>query len=157
MRGPMFPNLARFRDGSIVLFTQAVKEGGPLAAIRSEDDGDTWRPNTAGVDGLGLNTFQPASGPAVSIHYETKPVQGSDGWRTTRRWESDDGWRTLRGPLEDGTLWLPPDQFKSEEKQWFHGNTVELPDGLLLAAMQGTHQPWGFRTFLAESAERGKT
>ena len=157
MRGPMFPNLARFRDRSIVLFAQAVKEGGPLAAIRSEDDGDTWRPNTAGVDGLGLNTFQPASGPAVSIHYETKPVPGSNGLRTTRRWESDDGWLTLRGPLEDGTLYLPPDQFKADEKQWFHGNTVELPDGRLLAAMQGTHKPWVFRTFLAESVDSGKT
>jgi len=133
MRGPMFPNLARFRDGSIILFAQAVEEGGPLAAIRSEDNGATWRGHPAGVDGLGLNTFQPTAGPALSIHYDTKSVEGSDGLRTTKRWESDDGWHTLRGPLEDGTLALPPDQFKTEEKQWFHGNTLELPDGRLLA------------------------
>ena len=156
MRGPMFPNLARFRDGSIVLFAQAAEEGGPLTAIRSLDGGNTWSPHTAGVDGLGLNTFHPSSGPAVSIHYDTTPVPGSDGMRSTRRWESDDGWCTLRGPLEDGTLWLPRDQFKTEEKQWFHGNTLELPDGRLLAAMQGTHEPWVFRTFLAESTDRGK-
>ena len=157
MRGPMFPNLARFRDDSIILFAQAVKEGGPLAAIRSEDDGFTWRKHSAGVDGMGLNTFQPGVGSAFSIHYETKPIAGSDGLRSTRRWESDDGWRSLRGPLEDGTLWLPPEQFKPEEKQWFHGNTIELPNGRLLAAMQGTHQPWVFRAFLAESEDHGKT
>jgi len=157
MRGPMFPNLARFRDGSLILFAQAVEEGGPLAAIRSEDNGVTWRGHPAGVDGLGLNTFQPSHGPAVSIHYDTRPVEGSPGLRTTRRWESDDGWHSLRGPLEDGTLALPPDQFKTEEKHWFHGNTLELPDGRLLAALQGTHQPWVFRTFLAESSDRGKT
>ncbi len=157
MRGPMFPNLARFRDGSIILLAQAVKEGGPLTAVRSEDGGATWRGLAAGVDGLGLNTFQPSAGAAISIHYETKPIAGSDGLRSTRRWESDDGWRTLRGPLGDGTLWLPPDQFKPDEKQWFHGNTLELPDGRLLAAMQGTHQPSVFRTFLSESADHGKT
>lgn len=157
MRGPMFPNLARFGDGSILLLAQAVKEGGPLTAIRSEDNGESWRAHPAGMDGMGLNTFQPGSGPAISIHYDTKPVPGSDGLRSTRRWESDDGWLTLRGPLEDGTLWLPPDQFKPGEKQWFHGNTIELPDGRLLAAMQGTHEPWVFRTFLAESSDLGKT
>ena len=157
MRGPMFPNLARFGDGSIILFAQAVEEGGPLTAIRSEDSGWSWRPHTAGVDGMGLNTFHPSSGCAVSVHYETKPIPGSAGLRSTRRWESDDAWHTLHGPLEDGTLWLPEDQFKAEEKQWFHGNIIELPDGRLLAAMQGTHEPWVFRTFLTESLDRGKT
>jgi len=157
MRGPMFPTLARFRDGSIILFAQAVEEGGPLAAIRSEDNGWSWRAHTAGVDGLGLNTFHPNSGAAVSIHYDTTPVEGSAGLRSTRRWESDDAWHTLRGPLEDGTLWLPPDQFKPDEKQWFHGNTIELPEGRLLAAMQGTRQPWVFRTFLSQSLDGGKT
>lgn len=156
MRGPMFPNLACFRDASILVFAQAVEEGGPLTAIRSENRGHTWRTHPAGVDGLGLNTFQPGAGPAVSIHYDTKPMPGEEGLRTTRRWESDDGWHTLRGPLEDGTLRLPPDQFKQEEKHWFHGNTIELPDGRLLAAMQGTHEPWVFRTFLSESSDNGK-
>ena len=108
------------------------------------------------MDGLGLNTFQPTAGPALSIHYDTKSVEGSDGLRTTKRWESDDGWHTLRGPLEDGTLALPPDQFKTEEKQWFHGNTLELPDGRLLAALQGTHQPWVFRTFWPNLPTGGK-
>ncbi|MBN2308993.1 MAG: exo-alpha-sialidase [Candidatus Hydrogenedentes bacterium] len=157
MRGPMFPGLARFADGSIMVFAQAVEEGGPLTAIRSEDGGDSWKACDAGVDGLGLNTLQLNGGPALSTHYDTKPIDGEPGWRSTRRWESGDSWRTLHGPLEDGRLFLPPEEFDAGEWQWFHGNTLEMPDGHLLAAMQGIYAPSRFRTFIAKSTDRGRT
>ena len=157
MRGPMFPGLARFADGSIVLYAQAEKEGGPLTAIRSEDLGDTWKPHDVGIDGLGLNTLQLTNGTAISTHYDTRPLEGQPGWRSTKRWESDDNWQTVRGPIEDGRLYLPPDQFDPAMKQWFHGNTIEMPNGNLLAAMQGAYQPRRFRTFISRSMDGGKT
>ena len=157
MRGPMFPVLARFADGYIMLAAQAEKEGGPLTAIRSEDSGNTWKPYNEGIDGLGLNTMQVKNGPAISLHYDTKPIDGRPGRRSTRRWESDDSWKTVSGPLEDGTLFLPPQEFAEDMSQWFHGNVIEMPNGELLAAMQGREGPRRFRTFMSESADRGKT
>lgn len=157
MRGPMFPGLARFGDGSIMLYAQAEKEGGPLTAIRSRDSGETWRSCDVAIDGMGLNTLQLKDGPVLSTHYDTKPIDGEPGWRATKRWESQDNWNTVQGPIEDGRLYLPPDAFDPAMKQWFHGNTVEMPNGDLLAAMQGTYDPNRFRTFISKSIDRGKT
>jgi len=157
MRGPMFPVLARLGGDTIVLSAQAVEEGGPLAAIRSDDLGNTWRATGTVLDGMGLNTLQLRSGKAISHHYDTKPIPGKPGWRRTRRWESSDNWKTVQGPLEDGILRLPPDQFNEDRPQWFHGNTLELPNGDLLAAMQDFYSPERFRTFVSKSTDHGKT
>lgn len=157
MRGPMFPTMARVAPETIVLFAQAVEEGGPLTAIRSESIGDTWRPADPAVTGMGLNTFRLSTGKVVSIHYETTAVPGTPGLRTTKRWESTDAWKTAMGPLEDGTLRLPPGEFDDGRPQWFHGNTIELPDGRLIAAMQDFRTPSEFRTFVSQSDDGGVT
>lgn len=157
MRGPMFPVLARLGGNTIVLSAQAVEEGGPLAAIRSEDLGNTWRTMDTVLDGMGLNTIQLRSSKTLSHHYDTKAIPGKPGWRSTKRWESLDNWKTVQGPLEDGVLRLPAGEFNQDRPQWFHGNTLEMPNGELVAAMQDFYSPSRFRSFVAKSADQGKT
>ena len=157
MRGPMFPVLSRLGGNTVMLSAQAVEEGGPLTAIRSEDLGNTWRVAKNVVEGMGLNTLQLKSGRTISHHYDTKTLTAKPGMRSTTRWESGDNWKTVQGPLKDGLLRLPPDEFNPERPQWFHGNTLELPNGELLAAMQDFYLPTRFRTFVAKSADQGKT
>ncbi|MBX7256494.1 MAG: glycoside hydrolase [Candidatus Hydrogenedentes bacterium] len=155
MRGPMFPTMARLGGDTVVLHAQAVEEGGPLAAVRSEDLGATWRGVRVDIAGMALNTFRLANGRCVSIHYETQAIDGKPGWRSTKRWESTDNWSTVRGPLEDGRLFLPADRFKPDRPKWFHGNTVQLPNGDLVAAMQDFRTPSEFSTFVALSKDEG--
>ncbi len=157
MQGPMFPILARLGGDTVVLAAQAVEEGGPLAAIRSEDLGHTWRTVPQEVNGMGLNTIRLRNGLCLSTHYETAAVEGKPGLRTTKRWESDDNWKTVRGPLTDGTLQLPAGEFAADRPKWFHGNTLELADGRLIAALQDFYTPKSFRTFIASSEDRGTT
>lgn len=157
MRGPMFPILARLGGETVVLIAQAAEEGGPLTAIRSEDLGNTWCPVPPEVTGMGLNTLRLKDGLCLSTHYETAAVEGKPGLRTTKRWESDDNWKTVRGPLTDGTLRLPEGEFTPDRPKWFHGNTLELADGRLIAALQDFYTPTQFRTFIAASSDRGKT
>ncbi|MFA6243569.1 MAG: sialidase family protein [Candidatus Hydrogenedentales bacterium] len=157
MRGPMFPTLARLGGDTVMLHAHAVEEGGPLAAIRSEDLGATWKKADAAITGMALNTFRLASGKCVSIHYETQPIEGKPGWRATKRWESTDNWKTVQGPLADGLLYVPPDTHKADRPKWFHGNTVEFPNGDLLAAMQDFRTPSEFSTFVSISKDKGLT
>src|SRR6476661_3930951 len=44
LRGPMFPWGMLFDDGSIMVISSSVEEGGPPAYVRSSDRGETWRP-----------------------------------------------------------------------------------------------------------------
>ncbi|NLX05029.1 MAG: exo-alpha-sialidase [Phycisphaerae bacterium] len=162
LRGSMFPSLACFTDGSVVLGAASDEEHSPRVSIRSENGGQTWRP----IGGLrpdfsDHNIIELGDGFCTSIWYETKPLADRPGWYATRRWESDDQWRTVRGPLDDGTLWLPPDDFDPSKAQWFHGNTVEMPSGELIAVMQGVEKHgqgiYPFHVYLSRSEDRGRT
>lgn len=158
MRGPMFPSMLRVGAGSIVLAAASSEEHSEARSIRSDDLGETWRPVAVGLPTLARpSAIQLADGRALATAYLTEPIDGEPGWYRTRRWESDDDWRTLRGPHTDGRLYLPPDRFDPARVQWFHGNTIEMPDGELLAAMQGRDAGNDFRTYLAASDDRGVT
>lgn len=162
MRGPMFPSLARVGPDSLIVTAHRAEEGGPVTSIRSDDLGATWRPFTPGVPrGAGMNTLLLSDGRVVALMYDTAPLPDRPGLRSTLRWESDDQWRTIRGPLADGTLFLPPDEFKAANHQWFHGNTIEMPDGSLLAVMQGIDKHgsgiYPFHVFASQSTDGGKT
>ena len=108
-----------------------------------------------------MNTVRLRNGRVFSLMYDTKPIADKPGYRSTTRWESDDEWKTLRGPLTDGDVYLPPDEFNAANIQWFHGNTIEMPDGVLLAAMQGIDKEgsgiYPFHTFVSRSEDGGKT
>ncbi|MBN2292964.1 MAG: exo-alpha-sialidase [Pirellulales bacterium] len=162
MRGPMFPLLARVSDMSIMITAARAEEQGQVRSIRSDDLGRTWRSYEPRVArGAALNTIRLADGRVLSIYYDTKPIAERPGYRSTTRWLSEDGWKTMQGPLTDGTVYLPPDEFKIANSQWFHGNTIQLPGGELLSAMQGVDKDgsgiYPFHTFVARSADNGKT
>ena len=120
MRGPMFPVLARLGGDTIVLSAQAVEEGGPLAAIRSDDLGKTWRATGTVLDGMGLNTHQLRSGKAISHHYDTKPP-GATRWRRTGV-GSLRQWKTVQGPSRRHPP-APPDS-STRTAPMVHGNTL---------------------------------
>lgn len=162
MRGPMFPNLAQVGPRAILLTAHRAEEGGSVVSIRSDDLGETWRPYEPGIArGAGMNTLRLRDGRVLSLMYDTKPIDGKPGYRSTTRWESLDQWKTVRGPLGDGTLYLPTDEFKPANHQWFHGNTIEMPDGGLLAVMQGIDKEgsgiYPFHVFMSRSTDGGKT
>lgn len=176
MRGPMFPTLARYPDGSVILTGPAAAEGGPCTAIRSADSGATWRPylpaftdgpprdfqHCASEAALGANTNTIClrAGRALGHSIYTQPRPDKPGEYATTRWESDDNWKTVRGPLI-GTLSLPVSRFDATQPQRFDGNMVELDHGEVLAAMVGLHKTRAgvaaFRSFLARSTDRGAT
>ena len=162
MRGPMFPSLADLGDGILMITAQKAEEGGDVVSIRSEDGGNTWRPYEPGIPrGAGMNTLRLKDGRILSLMYDTKPLAGKPGYYSTTRWESDDQWKTVRGPMTDGTLFLPPEDFDPAKVQWFHGNTIQLPGGELLSAMQGLEKGaegfYPFHTFVSQSTDGGKT
>src|SRR5829696_2122482 len=102
MRGPMFPTLARFPDGSLVITASAGEEHGPTTSIRSTDRGDTWKPFRSDLtERAGCNTIEMRDGTTVALSVYTKPIADEPGWYRTTRWESDDRGLTVRGPLED--------------------------------------------------------
>ena len=156
MRGPMFPSIARFADGSLMIGAASVEEHSPIISIRSEDGGDRWRPYTPSLPtGAAHTVWQLHNGPALALSVYTQPLAGEAGWYATTRWESDDNWRTVRGPLSDGRLYLPPDRFDATKNQWFHGNVIEMPNGDLLSALQEFHVASGSRVYLCRSTDRG--
>jgi hypothetical protein len=162
MRGPMFPRLTRVGENSLIANGDRAEEGGDVRSIRSDDLGQTWRPYEPGIfRGARMNTIRLADGRILSIMYDTKAIAKKPGYRSTTRWLSDDEWKTVRGPLTDGTVYLPPEEFKISNVQWFHGNTIQLPDGSLLSAMQGVDMEgsgiYPFHTFVARSTDEGKT
>ncbi|MCX7428663.1 MAG: sialidase family protein [Planctomycetia bacterium] len=162
MRGPMFPGLARVGEKSLLITAARAEEGGSVVSIRSDNLGETWRPYEPGIPrGAGMNTVRLRNGRVFSLMYDTKPIADKPGFRSTTRWESDDEWKTLRGPFTDGDVHLPPDKFNTANIQWFHGNTIEMPDGALLAAMQGIDKEgsgiYPFHTFVSRSEDGGKT
>ena len=162
MRGPMFPSLADLGDGILMITAQKAEEGGDVVSIRSEDGGNTWRPYEPGIPrGAGMNTLRLKDGRILSLMYDTRPLAGKPGYYSTTRWESDDQWKTVRGPMTDGTLFLPPGDFDPAKVQWFHGNTIQLPGGGLLSAMQGLEKGaegfYPFHTFVSRSNDGGKT
>lgn len=162
MRGPMFPSLADMGDGILMITAHRDEEGGEVLSIRSEDGGNTWRPYEPGIPrGAGMNTLRLQEGRILSLMYDTRPLPDKPGYYSTTRWESDDQWKTVRGPLTDGTLFLPPEDFDPAKVQWFHGNTIQLPGGELLSAMQGLEKGsqgfYPFHTFVSRSADGGKT
>ncbi|MBI2437447.1 MAG: exo-alpha-sialidase [Lentisphaerae bacterium] len=170
MRGPMFPVLCGFSDGSIILWAQIAEEGGATAAIRSGNLGRTWRPFQSGLycterwadHGVGPNTIELDCGLTITVSIFTKPITDQPGWYRVARWESPDCGKTVRGPLET-RLFLPCDLFNPSQTHYFHGNIIEMPDGLLLAAMQGSERPISeslgmpWRSFLSRSTDRGQT
>ena len=162
MRGPMFPQVAKVGKNSIMVTACRAEEGGLVRSVRSDDLGQTWRPYEPGIArGAGMNTIRLANGRIVSIMYDTKAIAKKPGYRSTTRWLSDDDWRTVRGPITDGTVYLPPEEFNTANLQWFHGNTLQLPDGSLLSAMQGIDKDGSgihpFHTFVTRSTDEGKT
>ena len=162
MRGPMFPGVVKVGPRSLIIAAAAAEEHSDTVSIRSDDLGQTWRPYKPGfASGSALNVLGLNDGRIVSLFYDTKPIAGRDGYFSTRRWESDDQWKTVRGPLTDGALFLPPADFDPARRQWFHGNVIQLPDGELLAAMQGVEKSgrgiYPFHTFLSRSADGGKS
>lgn len=160
MRGPMFPNLTRVGENSVLVTASAAEEHGPVRSVRSDDLGQTWRPYESPIP-VGSGAVRLADGRVLAIFYDTRPIAKKPGYRSTTRWFSDDEWKTVRGPLTDGTLYLPPEEFKIANKQWFHGNTIELPDGVLLSASQGIDKEGSgihpFHTFVVRSTDQGKT
>jgi hypothetical protein len=161
-RGPMFPTpLIRLANGTLILTMASGQEHAPRAYLISADLGETWRPleRAAGIES-GPSAIQLADGTLLLFGYDTTPIAEEPGWRRTTRWESQDNGRTFTGPLTDGRLYLPPDRFVASQQQWFHGNLLQLPDGTLLAAMQGAvpaAPALQFRTYLAQSSDQGKT
>lgn len=165
MRGPMFPSVIHFDDNSVIISAAAAKEGGETTSIRSEDNGATWKrfqsPLTEGRMANGhqqgaCSKLQLSNGRSLALCYNTQPLDGEPGYYATTRWESDDRGKTASAPLADGRLYLPADQFDPKAVQWFHGNVIELPDGTLIAAMQGRESPKGpFRVFCSKSDDAG--
>lgn len=161
MRGPMFPRLSSFSDGSVILTADAVEEGGKTTSIRSTDRGQTWRPfESALTHAAGFNTVELDGGRALAMAYDTKAIADRPGFFHTTRYESTDLGKTAAAPVTDGTLELPAKDFGPDRPQWFHGNIIRWGDKTLLAAMQGRENgppPSPFRTFLSRSEDGGKT
>jgi hypothetical protein len=171
MRGQMFPwPMIRFFDGSVLMSAQVVEGKGPMHAVRSEDKGATWRPLASSITwdetepGRAYATpgiVETRSGKTISLSLFTTPIAGRPGYYATTRWESCDQGRTISGPLTDGTLYLPPDQFDPACYQWFHGNMIQASSGELLAAMQGVEAggttTYPFRVFIARSEDEGRS
>ncbi len=160
MRGPMFPRAAGFSDRTVIINADKAEEGGVSTSVISEDHGQHWRPFSKGLtEGAGANATELDDGSAVALAWDTKPRDGEPGAWATTRWISRDHGRTAEGPLTDGTLSLPPDQFSDKQPQWFHGNIIRLASGDLIAAMQGREDDphKSFRSFVSRSADGGKT
>jgi len=163
MRGPMFPNnVVRFADNSIILTASKAEEGGVTTSLRSVDGGNTWKPFKSELtENAGPNAIQLRDGMALTVSIDASPIADKPGWYQTTRWESINNGKTARGPLKDGLLFLPPAKFDGAKVQWFHGNIIEMPNGDLLAAMQGVEksdqQSYPFRSYLSKSSNRGKT
>lgn len=155
MRGPMFPNLVRFADGSIVLGATSQEEHSAAVSIRSTDGGATWRPWAPGLPTHATHAVtQLPSGRAFASSFELTPTRQPGQFASTY-WESTDCWRTVRGPAL-GTVHLPVGRFDPQRLQRFYGNIVVMPDGELLASLQGRGPDNLFRCFLCCSGDGGR-
>jgi hypothetical protein len=162
LRGSMFPMLVKHRNGSLTLNAALHQEHSPRTAIRSDNNGHTWRRSPIDLpEGAGGNFFDLPDGRTISLWYHTTPIADEPGMYTTTRWESRDAGHTLSAPITDGRLFLPPERFDAAKPQWFHGNVVALSQHRLLAVMQGVersdHAFYPFQVFVSESIDGGTT
>lgn len=161
LRGSMFPNMMRFRDGSILINAASDEEHSPRIMIRSQDDGQTWKPLAGQYNFSAPGLFSVSNETTASLKVEVTPLADEPGWYAAQRWEMRDHGQSFTGPTEGVRLFLPPEEFAPRALQYFHGNIVELSDGSLLTVMQGvvgTEQriyPW--RVFTARSTDGGMT
>jgi hypothetical protein len=156
MRGPMFPNLSRFRDGSILLSAASAEEHSESVTIRSADGGQRWTRWAAPVEATARHAaLELAGGRTVAFSHRTSPVDGRAGVFRMTRWESPDRWKTVRGPLTDGTLRWTEGATGANANPIFYGNVMELAPGRLIASLQGRGPETSFRCFVARSEDGG--
>jgi hypothetical protein len=164
LRGPMFPWAMLLDDGSIIVISSSVEEGGPPAYVRSTDRGETWRPFVP-PPGYCIPNVQLADGTALNCASAPPPIADRPGYYQTARYESKD--RGLSATFTSGTLYMPPDVCSPKKPHQFHGNTIRTARGELLSVMQGMEtQPapgWPeggetpFKCYLVKSADDGHT
>lgn len=154
MRGVRTQLMSEFRDGTIILNAGSRVK---TETIRSGDFGRTWRRQSTPMPYL--NNVERSDGTQLIIQYNPEPIEGEPGqWRVTRLLSDNQG-LTVRGPYDNGRLYLPPDLFPPGSIQWFHGRLLEMPNGDILAIHQGLEQagstdnPW--RVYLSRSTDGG--
>jgi hypothetical protein len=172
MRGSNRPELFRFADGSILV--EAFGPDGHRPAILSTDAGERWQPYEPpaplGSDG---EMLQLDDGTVLSLAYHALPLPDRPGWFELPVRESDDNWKTVRGPVDAPThvAGAAPgydDGGNLTGRLYLHGNTVEIPNGNLLATAYGyfagdlrpgetAGRIGNLRSFVIRSTDRGKS
>ncbi len=161
LRGSMFANMTRFRDGSILINAACDEEHSPRTIIRSQDNGQTWKPLAGQHDFSAPGWFDYSQDITASLHVEIKPIQEEPGWYLGRLWGTRDHGLSFFELPQEPRVFLPPEVFDPRAIQYFHGNIIQLDDGRLLTVMQGVdgvEQPlYPWRVFTAVSADGGTT
>ncbi len=197
MRDAYYPSLIRLADGAIAL-TGSKKIGvadadiNPgydfracpelldtirdkdlyFSTIRSDDNGDTWRPVAPHpYKGKPASKGLLSDGAAVAIFARTHSADGQKGAYVGRRWVSRDHWETI---TEDTITVRCPEIFTGYADQGpvdvidgpcFHTDFLTLPNGDLIAAVMAnfgedtefttTRIKW--RSILVRSSDGGKS